>query len=62
MNVPLYPVTSYLKNMTTNFDETLHAVQTYTGLGLCIVSAHITHKQKSYVSTLFLSFWAGEYT
>ena len=27
MNVPLYPETLYLKNRTTNFDETLHVAQ-----------------------------------
>ena len=27
MNVPVYHVTLYLKNRTTNFDETLHALQ-----------------------------------
>ena len=65
MNVPLCPVTSYLKNVTTNFDETLHVVEAYTNLGLCIVSAHITHKQKIFINTLFLSltflvgFWAA---
>ena len=65
MNVPLCLVTSYLKNVTTNFDETLYVVQAYTNLGLCIVSAHITHKQKSFINTLFLSssffigFWAA---
>ena len=46
-------VTSYLKNLTTNFDETLHVVQAYAVLGLCIVSAHITHKQKSFVNSDF---------
>ena len=46
MNVPLYLVTSYLKNLTTNLDETWHVVEACTALGLCIVSAHITHKQK----------------
>ena len=65
MNVPLCLVTSYLKNVTTNFDETLYVVQAYTNLGLCIVSAHITHKQKSFINTVFLSssffvgFWAA---
>ena len=29
MNVPLYPETLYLKNQTTNFDETLHVAQAY---------------------------------
>ena len=63
MNVSLCIVTSYLKNVTTNFDESLHVVQAYTALGLCIVSAHITHKQKSFIDTLFSSlaifgFWA----
>ena len=27
MNVPLYHVAKYLKNMTTNFDEILHVAQ-----------------------------------
>ena len=30
MNVPLCLVTSNLKNVTTNFDETLHVVEAYT--------------------------------
>ena len=51
MNVPLCLVTSYLENLTTNFDETCHVLQAYTALGLCIVSAHITHKQKSFVNS-----------
>ena len=53
MNVPLNSVAKYLKNVTTNFDETLYVVQAYTNLGLCIVSAHITHKQKSFVNSDF---------
>ena len=27
MNVPVCPVAKYLKNVTTNFDETLHVAQ-----------------------------------
>ena len=49
----MFPVRSYLKNVTTNFDKTWHVVEAYAGLGLCIVSAHITHKQKSFVNSDF---------
>ena len=53
MNVPLFPVAKYLENLTTNFDETLHVIQACTALGLCIVSAHITHKQKIFINSDF---------
>ena len=61
MNVPLYLVSKYLKNVTTNFDETLHGVLAYAGVGLCIVSAHITHKQKSFTNSGLRSSPLGEF-
>ena len=33
MNVPLCPVTRFLRNLTPNFDETLYVVQAYTEEG-----------------------------
>ena len=41
-------VLDLLLNRTNNFDVILHVTQAYPKEGLCKVSSHITHKQKSF--------------
>ena len=42
----------FLRNRTTNFDETWYTFHTYTEDGFEVTWAHITHKQKSLTNNL----------
>ena len=42
----------FLRNRTTNFDETWHTFHTLTGDGFEVIWAHITHKQKTLAAKL----------
>ena len=52
MNVPLYLVTRFLRNPTTNFNETLHMAQAYIEEGFKIVSKKFHSQTKNFLIEL----------
>ena len=63
MNVPLCLIALFLRNLTTNFDETLHVGLASTGLGFEIVSRkfHQQTKGKLLRSSHFLSHFGESF-